>query len=1166
MNRVILSVGLAIAWMVPAAHGQIAVILDSNNTDNPDTTALATAGADVFIVDGDTIGILDSTIQTDLDGATTEVLIGARQLGAAWVGSLNIGRDLVIRGFADSLGAETQIDGGANPAVDILGSVEVELDSLILRSNSGPAVRLDESVLFLVDCDLSSSSNHGLFVLGDSSSAVIDRCIIDDNGQDGIRIRDDAFLLCYNTMFRDNGADGVQFRDGSTGVLGWCTFLNNSSDGVVNVGGGAVSIQRSCVYLNGATGLRDTGSGSITGVENYIYDNGGASPPEDLSQPGNLTGVTADGLTIALTTNAGSLGSRQPVITLTGANYGKIIDGGPLDDQATGTLPFGFELDFEGDPRPEQSGPGIQSDIGADEENSGGGAFTWTECEIQSADQLRPNFIGIAAANTVTITITTSEELADGEVFIVPQGGDPDLLADRIPLTKLLQSGDESRWTNTNPIDTVLDERAAPAGEPNQNDLIADGHGAVYIEYLSGIYGYPAAYGTENDQVLGQAILGRHVIIDTVPPRLDVCRYGSPVRAVGNTGEPIQAAQSNDAETAAGPLGLPSHNYPSLPTTINGIPWEPATEFVPADDGGIGYSQFATGGQGASAFFNVGSFANLIYDNITPSNNDLWLVVQIGLIDDVVRDSLTGAPITGIVYSELLLPDLVRQPGGFGTTTGGPYEGEFSYVINDVPFGIPEEWDFAKWRLTSGSDTLANATKVFFYPALTSIDPDGCAGSFSGYNVEDQSFGPILNRISAVWDFSTTGGMAPGSISHIDEVFDDNYMHLGIEFVGRDLAGNRSTYQDDDSLLIEDTLHVWWIVDTAAELKPDRSGTRVDLKDVNFTTDLDRGFDTNAVAQPQPVYTYRIWQSNSGGDSAAARVDTFVPVTPWAAWDPSTRIDTLDIASFAAANRWTIVATSVIDEAGNVAPFPTSELPLLAGDVIDTGTGLKGTGWQKFFLTSEETLNTSISGTFWWDDRAVGDVPASPQLAQIRIIADNEVVVGQDTRIIPSPPSLQQHLGARFTISYDFPTTFVNPWVQWELVKNGNEGNKLTGRAQAFQGSSFDLFLPADAWKGDANSNLQLNDLIIDNPAALSLVFPLEDISLPSSARKSSNYVLRARVWNDADSSTTLDTGELVDPTPASYAFTVIPESSVSAYIDPKNLPEDQPIRVNRQQ
>lgn len=1153
MIRRIVNATCAIAAILIAPHAlaqSIVAVVDENAMDiNP--TALSNTGIDVREVDPDDPNPIQTVIDT-LDSNVIELIITARDGGVPWSDSLTIDSIIDVRGFKNSSGQDAVVQAtGTNPGIDLLPGASVFLTNLTFNANNGNAIRVDDAGLLVTDCIFNSTGATGFRAIN-NSIVIADRCQINGNGGAGLRGEDNVDLTVFNTMFIGNNSHGMHLSDAATADIGWCSFINNGGSGVFRQGGAstAIALQRSLVYLNTGIGLHNTGpAANFSVMENYVYNNNGASPAEDTTDGGgNYDGVIADGASSTIFLNVDGDPLNNPNVSTT---TGKIQTGpptSPLIDRTASTPPSGFALDFEEDPRPDSFGGLIE--IGADEFfNPVSGTLIWSECEIQARGQGQPNFIGLADANDIDITVVTTQEVADGEIFIVPQGGDPSNPDHRILLTRVYAEGGamdesrESRWTNIGPIETILDDTPGTIpGEPDAGDLIADGHGAVYIIDGSVILGYPDLHAAANDaQVLGDASRYRHVIIDTIPPRLDICAYDPPERAVGTGDQPVDPTLSNDNETALGPIPSATHPYPTPPGTVPGlgIVWEPATEFVPADDGGIGYSPFATGGQGAAAFFNTSSIANGL------AAIDLWATINVRLIDDVVRDAGTNAPITGMeasIAGGTMGPFNARQPGGFGITPGfTTYPGQFSYVINDVPIGIPEIWDFAKWSLASGSDTLANATPVFFTGGLASTDPVTCGvGMFSGYNIADGSTVAIMNVLDATWDFSTMGGGPPGSISFIDEVQNDGYMHLAIEFEGRDQAGNESTFQDDDSLLIEDTLHVWWIVDTLVKISPDRSGARVNIDEASFNMELDRGFDTNVVAQPQPFFSYAIWAADGLGDSAAARTGTFSEVIPWTAWGPNRRIDSSIFEAILPTidNRWVIVAASVIDEAGNVQPRP-SDLPFIGND-IDVGSGNGGQNWQKFFISSDDSLDTSISATFWWDNlpyQQAGNPTA-------RTIDPGEVVVSKNNEIVPSPPSLSRHVEVRFDIGMESPDATAR-MILFEIVESGDERI----------GFGKDVFVvPAN----------DFDSVSVTIPAQRTGLAPLEDVSIPVSTRRARHYIVRARVFEDANSSLSHDAGELIDSTPASFSFTVIPESSVSAYIDPKDRAEDQPIRVNR--
>jgi len=1101
--------------------------------------------------------------------------------------------------------ANTDVSLGANVVRADNSNVIIE-DSVIRESENSGARAVNQANLTVVRTLVERTGllpggamdpSAALFAMNMNTQLTVSNTTIVNNPTRGILLQDEANAGIYFTTIMDNAEEGLRAEDTNT----------------------TASITDSLVFRNGGVGISKDTNATINTNNNYVLDNsGGTAGIDETDGGGNYENLDGDANSVALFPTP----PDDPDPLVTGLGF-ITTNNSPLVDVAT-TNALDNELfffDVELDPRPIEIFTN-DSDVGADELLPSfvvGGAVQWVFAEVIDRGQQVPQFIGIGPPGGITIEITVIGDDPVDEVFILPQGEITVTDDNIIEFQEQGVSGSRrSRWTNVDGIQTILVDDPGPMGQgegvPSPGDVIADGHGAVMIDVAGDIIGDPMAMMTDftdSGQIRGQALLGRHVVIDTTPPIMDIFTYIPPAR--GRDGF-VDTSIVNDTLNPGGFVPGPNHPYPSVPSTLPGsaTTWEPGdpSVFFPQDDGGIGFTDLTGQGRGARVFFNHAS-RSLIFpppDPTDPANN-LRTNVTVVFKDDVVRDesigltfAADGTPIppppllaTDIFFNE----DRVRQPGGFTFDTLSGGAGIFAWMTGQDLQNAPEVWRLGQWRLTPDSDDLNPDTPVQLSPTTRSVDPLGVDPTLEGWDVNaDQSDGngtaviptDVQNEYTAIWDFFDG---TFGTLSFDDEVRDDNRLHLGMQFVGVDQAGNETPTTEEESdpfKRLLDPLHYWWIIDTGVALSPNRAGTDVALDELSFNWRLDRGFNPGTVAQPQPFFTFRIFTSND-------RNGVFLPIDDWSNWGPNRQAtnDFFQSIQPQIADKWVLFWVAAIDEAGNVTPRPpNTELPFDDGgspgtfsdDQIDfAAAGIQrdgGQGWQKFFVELIASPDTQLNAQFWWNRF---DAPASdPRQLEP---GGGESVAGRDLAVVPSPPLARQQgplsrdllrVEAVFglTLIRDEGQNLSDIGIVWELTRATSLGTNITGptiRGTARPrngGNSLTLYFPADPL------NLGQNDTAdvfprdfnqIDQVFNIDDNWPnqlyLEDRRFPTAIRQPITYVFRAFAWEDTDGDGLYDEAtETIDPTPVSHVFTVVPEADVSAYIDPKQAPGDQPIKV----
>lgn len=785
-------------------------------------------------------------------------------------------------------------------------------------------------------------------------------------------------------------------------------------------------------------------------------------------------------------------------------------------------------VDFELDPRPQEDGP----EIGADELQ---GIAQSDACEWFLA-RVRPSPVGAMAADELTVRVQYTGDCG-GAPFIVPQGGNPLDAADRMPLRQLAQLGDGAfLYTNTNPIQTeVRNGTGGTAGLLDQADLIADGHAAVYFEKNTGAFtdviGFDDSIAgdhlTDGGQIQGQAVFGRHFLIDTIPPRIHVesPSYGPDGVFNAITADEI-ISDHNDAVTPQ-TIDLPSHPFGPPPEFVlpAGARYSPSVLVAPVDYlGGITLRP-GSNPQGAQVYFNRGSVVNPDQPIQVPTAR-LNFSATIWLIDLPVLDS-NGAVIPG---TDIFTGRSDRQRAGFDPAIASLTEGAGGNAQDNILVQGPGQWDFIQ-----GQAQTVGVAKVGTYmagPSGTSnfgvFDPSLVPGD----SVPDPSFAQQQNNdaLEATWDLIDIPypSVAP--------------FHLSANLIGEDLAGNKTsdslTFEPDPedfpgvrSFLL-DPFQVWWIVDVQSRLTPDRDGQTTNR--ATFTMRLDRSFDPQAQGGPPPVFTYKVWAGDT--DPATGYASVYNEVFGWTPWSTDTNIDLaqdLSPAQFAAIrNRWVLIVSQGADEAGNVELWPNARFP--TDDTIDLSDPANSNfvrslpNWQRFYLTDREFPDTRVEALYWHD------------------INDNNVIdAGEPTfsgPIVPMPQNTAVPVKALFRVGV-VRTAGMGPepiHVGWQFIEDG-------------------LVADAEADAHTFSPDSEVIQFVAASPAVLP--DPPYEIQDPDNflgdpnRRRAVTYVFRAAAFYDAGGGLIIQ-----DLTPSNVYFTVVP-TGVSNYVNPPDEADAQPFK-----
>ena len=726
-----------------------------------------------------------------------------------------------------------------------------------------------------------------------------------------------------------------------------------------------------------------------------------------------------------------------------------------------------------------------------------GGIGQWTETTIG------PNPVGPLDPGELLVTVTVTGDFDTSfQAFIVPQGGDPVNQNHRIALDQVSVSGDT--WTGTNAIAIATDMYGSTG-------LYADGHAAIYLfTDTDGIVGddYVPPY-TDGSKISGSALINRHFIIDTIPPRMI-----APGIADDNF---IQATNvPNRARPRVVDIPLSTeHPYP-LPATleVNVTDFFPfSTDSVSATPGSI-----LIGEQRAQRFFNVASFSN--FGGFPPVEN---LQLQVfAEFEDIDVDTFRGTT-PNPSFADKFNGDTFRQPAGFSASTTN-LSGDQDAIIT----GQSGDGDVrARWVLQGGSSPMPDIDPVAveYLPTGTSI--------VSGF-VYQQTNVPSVTSMLTTWDM-TDGIYASG----IDP------MHIITKFAAGDRAtiyyprGNtslpaRSVMTPRADQL--DPLHIWWMREVGTSIFRDNIPADGVTQSPNFAWDIANRprpeFPTVAPSpnDPHPLHYYALWKSPQSlnleefRDGPFTLVDQSVPL-----WSPTTSLFPNLTVYSDFENSWFLFTVLSIDEAGNAEIWPselTGAFPGFSTINVASGSPTGGTNWRRLYYPSGNTeIDTLATPTFWHDS----DIsPLSFNL----VVNGGERVFGSQT-IIPLPPKAtyfpngnpvirSEQVSAQFAVqSVNIPSTVTDAVITWELIADGE---------------------------------------LVVAPTSLSItpgvrtIIPVVTEGDPSRI-KPVNYVFRATARYTNGSAT------IVDSTPVNIRFTVVPDDDIAKFLRNVNSDDQQPIK-----
>ncbi len=609
----------------------------------------------------------------------------------------------------------------------------------------------------------------------------------------------------------------------------------------------------------------------------------------------------------------------------------------------------------------------------------------WLEASVE------PNPVGKLPSGHLLVTLKvtgTSAAMEAARVFIVPQGGNPELERHRIDL--VMESigsdlDDNTTWTGTNAnlIDTTI----------GSDSILTDGHAAIFI-YESGpdaVVGYP---DDEGSRIFEDAVQGRHFIIDTIPPRmllsgplLDGSRFFDP----GG----VNSDDFTTADIALSALHPFQPPQPPLMIATEPIPWDGSTI---QDD------------NRAQIFYNVGSVANDFgFDDL---RFNLWVAFE----DVDVYSTLENYQV-GAQDEDAFSGVRERQVAGFEFTPAAPPRGDRADGVLDEGDDVLVKWDV---------QLMATAT-----PGIMGVD--------TSYTTEAplsiwSDISPNLSAAPTILRASWTAN--PG----ID--WTDQNLLMPIVFRGVDRAGNyfprgdagngiRKNWTLDRATVelvggtdtFEQTagpLNLWWLVNTGTEFRETNIPTSENTRNPNFKWQNSSHPDPEAVPEPERIFNFRLWRTDGTAPREEARDGLYrpLPLSGWNGWSAKDSLTTSEMQSEIedSEGAWMLLVVIAADEAGNVEQWPLSDLgDISINPTITVASSANSSdNWRRWYVApAEQVVETEVRPNFWHDKNnqpTIGEIDWGSEnvFGNIEIVplsarASESVAVTFRVDVIPDP-------------------------------------------------------------------------------------------------------------------------------------------------------------------
>ncbi len=1098
---------------------------------------------------------------TTLDGLSTNRIFECDDVSGVVIDGI---------GFTRALGGGT---GGG--AIRVVNSAEVQISRCTFLRNS---------------------AQYGAGVYIDNALADITRCVFDANnstiGGGAVAIRGGGRGSVVNSLFANNsagvhgGAVDIESQQGFS-VMN-CTFANNTATtrgGGIFVGASGGSITNCIFSNNGKHAIYKNDVVANLVVEYCLFFNNADGVYFDPDVMSIATAVLLN----AVPGGTNNLDGNPIFWDAAGGNF-HILPASPAIDK--GTAATGATVapsdDFDGDPRD------ALIDIGFDELFFDVTISRWDVAEVC------PNPVGKLEAGQLLVSIEGTGSIDTGmnapsPVFIVPQGGDPSAAADRIYLREFsyTQSGPDFVWTGTNQaaIPRII-KGATPA-----EDLLLDGHAAVYIdlgggEILGDDVGDPGDDGVIQTGGSTPASEGRHFLIDTVPPRLQLNPSTGHLRGDDFVNRNFAGGiwTVNELDTSAViPQDFPHpYDVSGLTGTANG--------FYDAPFDGNWMQRGLFPDSKAQVFFNVSSLTNNFAHSVPDANGvptaNLRFTLSVTFEDVDVYTAMGMVPPYAGRNADFFGGSTIRQVAGF---TGGDIPSPpgsdrdsaltsgnrvlIQWDFQSTPFRLPE-FTGVSVEYSSGGPLAASANtglspNLAATPTLLrgTFDIGNASNATTGVQLGDAGvrtmMSVIFRAVDRAGDYTPLSNATPGTKKLYTR--NDTNPTTGYSLQQQPEVG---------------PLNLWWLRTTATRLIsniPASGDTRAPSFTWENTGEPDPGAFPDPGVLPDPsddvgserLYSYAIYRTvptsgtrdeqRDGPYYLVGSLDDAIGggINKWSSWLPRTTLTALDVQDIlpneTTDGAWFLLVVMSCDEAGNIELWPETQLdisesyiigmpPPLQIDRVDESGGAEERNWERWFVPpSGEAVDTRIE-PFFWHDRAFNLDDNSSLFDGDGLIDPNTESSFADAEVIPYPPRatfspaavLDERVAAQIRVR--LLTDAGNANADWNLLENGVSIATGTG-STVTSGVAFVKDFIGDGFT-----------VVIPRPAN-SLSY------LGVASRQPTYYVFRARTFidNPLNPNGTLDSGEIYDTSPATVQFVVV--DNVANYIQNRKSEDTQPIQ-----
>ncbi len=779
-----------------------------------------------------------------------------------------------------------------------------------------------------------------------------------------------------------------------------------------------------------------------------------------------------------------------------------------------------------------------------------------------------PNPVGKLEAGELLVTITGVGKMTNADanpVFIVPQGGEPDQTGDRIELetTSYNESGSGFTWegTNKNAIPRVL------------NGLLVDGHAAIYIEEDSGdILGDNTNDPSDGGVIQPGASEGRHFLIDTVPPRLQLNPFTGHLR-----GDDFVDCVVGDCVVGNWTLDdVDSSSYPQdfpHPYSVSGLSGAANGVYDAPFDGHWMY-RAANANSLAQVFFNVSSLTNNFADSapdasgVPTANLQFTLDVIFEDVDIYTAMDMDQTEIDAGRNADFFGGSRVRQVAGFTGGTILPPQGSdrdsaltsgnrvlIQWDFQSTPFRLPEFEGVSVTYTATGPSSIGSnqglSTNLAATPTVLrgTFDIGNASNATTGVQLDEAGvrtmMSVVFRAVDRAGDYTPQSNATPGT----KKLYTRNDTR----------SATSGGYAVDRQPEIG-PLNLWWLRTTATRLIsniPASGDTRAPSFTWENTGEPDPGAYPDSLDGDgsERLYSYGIYRTNPASGTRDEQRDGPWPYTLvgslidnnslggagfWSGWNAPTTLTANQVQDIllqgdgggviVTEGAWFLLVVMSCDEAGNIELWPETQLvnPSGAGpsiiDSVNDAAGAEERNWERWFVPpSGEAVDTRIEPLYWHDS---GGPPFNG------IVDTGEASFG-DAEVIPYPPRatfsppllIERRVAAQIRVR--LLTDAGNANADWELLENGV--SVATGTGAIVLGDGFTVVL--------------------------------RDPYLGVASRQPTYYVFRARTFidNPLNPNGTLDSGEIYDTSPATVQFVVV--DNVANFIQNRKSEDTQPIQ-----